>query len=179
MTGGAAMRELNIRNIALMMLIFSCFMQIGGQFFAISVLVSTITEAPPRSFAILEGEYPYNSSNFWSTVPPVTALLYVAALIANWKTQRRAFLLVSLVLFIVAGLIAGVVLEPEFDQLIATGYSDTIDPALQSRAARWYYFDWAAWGVIVVAGLALLLALARPAEPQDSRRSNGTSEPTE
>ena len=159
------MRELNFRNIALMALIFSCFMQVGGQLFAISVLVSTITEAPPRSFAILQGEYSYDSSGFWSTVPPITALLYIVALIANWKTQRRALLLVSLALFVVAGLVAGIVLEPEFDQMLAAGYSDTIDPALQSRAARWYYFDWAAWGVIVLAGLALLLALARPAEP--------------
>ena len=162
------MRELSIRNIALMALIFSCFMQIGGQLFAISVLVNTITEAPPRSFAILQGEYSYDSSGFWSTVPPITALLYFVALIANWKTQRRPLLLISLGLFVVAGLIAGMVLEPEFDKMIATGYSDTIDPELQDRAARWYSFDWAAWGVMVLAGLALLLALARPAEPKVS-----------
>ena len=162
------MREFSIRNITLMALIFSCFMQIGAQLFAISVLVSTITEAPPRSFAILQGEYSYDSSGFWSTVPPITALLYVVALIANWKTQRRALLLVSLALFVVSGLIAGVVLEPEFTQMLATGYSDTVDPELQRRAARWYTFDWAAWGVIVLAGLALLLALARPAEAKHS-----------
>ena len=49
------MRELNIRNITLIALISSCFMQIGGQFFALSVVVRKISEAPPRSFAILEG----------------------------------------------------------------------------------------------------------------------------
>ena len=163
------MRELNTRNIALMALIFSCFMQIGGQLFAISVLVSTLTEAPPRSFAILEGEYSYDSSGFWSTVPPITALLYIVALVANWKTQRRMLLLVSLALFVCSGLIAGVVLEPEFAKMVATGYSDTVDPELRGRAAQWYYFDWAAWGVIVLAGLALLLALSRPAVPKNAR----------
>lgn len=163
------MRDLNIRNIVLMMLVFSCFMQIGAQLFAISVLVSTLTEAPPRSLAILEGEYSYDSSRFWSTVPPITALLYVVALIANWRTQRRFLLIVSLTLFICSGLIAGMVLEPEFASITATGYRDAVDPELQSRALRWYYLDWAAWGVIVLAGLALLLALARPTEP----RTNG------
>jgi hypothetical protein len=162
------MRDLNIRNIALMTLIFSCFMQIGAQLFAISVLVSTLTEAPPRSFAILEGEYSYDSSGFWSTVPPITALLYVVALVANWKTQRRLLLILSLALFICSGLIAGVVLEPEFASITESGYRDAVDPALQGRALRWYYFDWAAWGVIVLAGLALLLALARPTEPRTS-----------
>ncbi len=163
------MRDLNTRNIALMTLIFSCFMQIGGQLFAISVLVSTLTEAPPRSFAILEGEYSYDSSGFWSTLPPITALLYIVALIANWKTKRRMLLLVSLALFVCSGLIAGLMLEPEFAKMVATGYSDTVDPELQSRAAQWYYFDWAAWGVIVLAGLALLLALSRPAVPENAR----------
>ena len=163
------MRDLNIRNIALMALVFSCFMQIGGQLFAISVLVSTITEAPPRSFAILEGEYSYDSSGFWSTVPPITALLYVVALITNWKTQRRMLLLVSLALFVCSGLIAGLMLEPEFAKMVATGYRDIVDLKLQSRAARWYYLDWAAWGVIVLAGLSLLLALSRPAHPTNHR----------
>jgi hypothetical protein len=163
------MRDLNIRNIALMALIFSCFMQIGGQLFAISVLVGTLTEAPPRSFAILEGEYAYDSSGFWSTVPPITALLYVVALITNWRTQRRMLILVSLALFICSGLIAGLVIEPEFASMVATGYSDTLDPELQSRAASWYQFDWAAWGILVLAGMALLLALARPGLPKKSR----------
>ena len=164
------MREFDIRNIALITLIFSCFMQIGGQLFAISVLVSTITEAPPRSFAILHGEYAYDSSGFWGTVPPITALLYVVALIANWKTPRRPLLLLSVALFLIAGLLAGLVLEPEFDQLLAVGYTDIVDPDLQSRAARWLYFDWAAWGVIVLSGLTLLLALARPVGSRDSRK---------
>lgn len=163
------MRELNVRNIALMALTFSCFMQIGGQLFAISVLVSTLTEAPPRSFAILQGEYAYDSSSFWSTLPPITGLLYVVALTANWKTQRRTLLLVSLGLFVCSGLIAGLVLEPEFAKMVATGYSDTVDPELQSRAARWYSFDWAAWSLIVLAGIALLLALSRRADPENAR----------
>jgi len=64
------MGNLNIRNLTLMALITSCFMQIGAQLFAISVMVSTIAEAPPRSFAILEGQYRYDSSPFWETVRP-------------------------------------------------------------------------------------------------------------
>ena len=170
------MRKLNIRNITLIALISSCFMQIGGQFFALSVLVRTIAEAPPRSFAILGGEYPYDSSGFWSTVPPVTAVLFNVALIANWKTQRRLFLLVALALFVFGGLIAGIVLEPEFAKMVAIGYSDSVDPKLQSRAAHWYYLDWATWGIGAMSGLMLLLALARPDEPKDARRPNGTAE---
>ena len=106
------MASLNIRNIILMALIVSCFIQVGAQLFALSVVASTIAEAPPRSFAILEGPYRYDSSAFWSTVPPITLLLFIVALIANWKTSRRMLLLASFGLFLVGGLLAGLVLEP-------------------------------------------------------------------
>ena len=156
------MRKLNIRDITLMALILSCFLQIGAQLFAISIMASTIAEAPPRSLAILEGEYGYDSSAFWSTVPPITGLLFIVALIANWKTPRRALLLASFGLFLIAGVAAGVLLEPEFAAITAAGYSDRVDPALQSRAASWLAYDWAIWGISLASGISLLLALLRP-----------------
>ena len=160
------MGELNFRNLALMALIMSCFMQIGAQLFAISVVASTIAEAPPQSFAILEGPYRYDSSSFWNTVPPITALLFIVALVANWKTPRRTLLLSAFGLFLIGGVLAGMVLEPEFAAITVAGYGDTVDPELQSRAARWLAYDWAVWGLSVAAGIALLLALARPVPPK-------------
>lgn len=163
------MGDLNLRNVTLMALIISCFMQIGAQLFAISVVVSTITEAPPRSFAILEGAYHYDSSPFWSTVPPITGLLFIVALFANWKTPRRTFLLVSFALFVMAGLVAGVLLEPEFATITANGYSDKVDAALQSRAATWVAYDWAVWSISLISGIALLLALASPISTKQAK----------
>jgi hypothetical protein len=156
------MGELNIRNLTLMALIIRCFAQIGAQLFALSVVASTLAEAPPRSFAMLEGQYRYDSSSFWSTVPPITALLFIISVVANWKTPRRTLLLVSFGLFLIGGVLAGMLLEPEFAAITATGYSDTVDAALQSRAASWLAYDWALWGITLAAGIALLLALARP-----------------
>lgn len=156
------MKELNLPNVTLMSVVASCFIQIGAQLFALVVVASTVSEAPPRSFAMFQGKYGYNSSAFWSTVPPITFVLFIIALVTNWKTGRRKILLLALTLFIVAGLVAGLFLEPVFDEMKAMGYRDEVDPVLQSRAARWYALDWAVWGMAVVAGLALLLALIRP-----------------
>ena len=89
-------------------------------------------------------------------------MLFVIALITNWKTRRQKLLLLALTLFLVGGLVAGLYLEPEFAEMIARGYSNEVDPVLQSKAARWYALDWAVWGLGLVAGLALLLALIRP-----------------
>lgn len=153
---------MNIPIITLMAAVASTFIQIGAQLFALVVVASTVSKAPPRSFAILQGEYAYNSSAFWSTVPMITFVLLVIALITNWKTGRRKYLILSLTLFILGGLVAGLFVQPIFDEMKAMGYRDEIDPVLQSRAATWYFLDWTVWGTGLVAGLALLIALIHP-----------------
>ena len=88
---------------------------------------------------------------------------------ANWKTRRRGLVLASLSLFIVCALVAGVFMEPAFAEMIATGYRDTVDPALQERAAFWYRIDWGVWLTGLVSGILVLAALARPVNPVINR----------
>lgn len=152
----------NLPNITLMALAASCIIQAGAQLFALSVVASTVAEAPPRSFAMFEGEYGYNSSTFWNTVPPITFVLFLIGIIMNWKNRRRKFLLVALTLFVAGGLLAGFFLEPLFAEMIARGYSDQVDPVLQARTAKWLMLDWMVWGLAMLAGLVLLWALVLP-----------------
>jgi hypothetical protein len=167
------MNELNIRNLTLMALVASCFMQIGAQLFALVVVASTVAAAPPSSFAIFAGEYGYDSSAFWNTVPMITAVLFIIALVANWKTQRRKLLLFALTMFLIAGVVAGVFLEPMFDELKAVGFGNEIDPVLQSKAATWYALDWFVWAIGASAGVALLLALIRPVTSPENKGISG------
>jgi hypothetical protein len=108
---------------------------------------------------MLQGEYGYNSSGFWNTVPMITFVLFIIALVANWKNQRRKFILFALTLFIIGGLVAGFFLEPVFADMIKRGYSDHVDPILQTQAKRWYFFDWMVWVLGLFAGLTLLVCL--------------------
>lgn len=156
------MRELNLPNLILIALTASCLLQFGAQLFALSVVASTVSEAPPRSFAILEGEYGYNSSAFWNTVPTITFVLYIITLITNWKNNRRKLIFFSLTLFIIGGLVAGLYLEPFFADMTKIGYSDHVDPILQNQAKKWYLIDWLVWTCGFFAGLVLLIALIRP-----------------
>ena len=153
---------MNLKNITLIALTSSCFIQTGAQLFAVSIVASTVSEAPPRSFAMLQGAYGYNSSSFWDIVPSITFLLFILALIINWKTQRQKLILFAQTLFIIGGLIAAFFLEPIFADMIKNGYSDQVDPTLQAQAQRWYIFDWMVWILSLVAGLTLLVALTRP-----------------
>jgi hypothetical protein len=160
---------MNIANATLIALAASLLVQVGAQLFAIAVMARTYLQAPPRSFAILEGEFGYSSGAFWDIVPMVTSVLFLAAIAANWKTRRRGLLLASLGLFILCAVVAGVFMEPAFAEMIATGYHDTVDPALQERAAFWYRTDWGVWLTGLVSGILVLAALARPVNPVINR----------
>ena len=149
-------------NVTLIALIVSCFIQIGAQVFAVSTIARVVQSAPPRSFAILEGAYRYDSSTFWRTIPPITAVLFLVALVANWKTDRRRLLLTAFTLFLIGCAVAGVYLEPMFEEIKSIGYRDVVDPELQARAATWYALDWGVCGLGLISGIALLTALARP-----------------
>lgn len=163
------MKIRQLSNVSLMALVASCFIQIGAQLFAVSMIASTLAEAPPRSFAILQGEYGYDSQAFWAVVPNITLLLFVLALIANWKTARRNLLLAALGLFVIAGILAMSFLGPMFDQMIARGFSDEIDPVLKGQASTWLMMDWAVWGLGLLAGFLLLFALVRPVTSHDAQ----------
>jgi hypothetical protein len=156
------MNKLTVKNVSLIASIVSCFTQIGAQLFAILVIVRTTIAAPPRSFAMFEGEYGYDSSIFWETVPMITLALLILAVVINWRTTRRNLLLLSLALFLVGSAVAGLVVEPGFGKLMAIGYSDVVDTSLQSQAATLYAYDWALWFIALASGVALLVALARP-----------------
>ena len=90
-------------------------------------------------------------------------MLFVTALIANWKSSRRNLLLLALTLFVIGGVMAGLYLEPTFDEIKKIGFRDEIDPVLQARAATWYATDWGVWAIGATAAVCLLLALVRPA----------------
>jgi len=166
------MKELSLRNVTLIALVASWFIQIGGQVFALIAVDRTLVAGPPRSFAMLQGVYRYDSSLFWSTVPPLTSLLLIIALVTNWKTGRRKFLLVTLTLFMVITLVSILYLQPTFDAIKAIGYRDEIDPTLRSRAAKWHAAEWAVWCLALVGGFALLLALIRPATTAEPIEGN-------
>ena len=83
------MKELDLKNITLIALVACCLLQVGAQLFALSVVVSTVTAAPPRSFAMLNGEYGYNSTAFWNTVPMITFVLFIIALLRTGKTNAE------------------------------------------------------------------------------------------
>ena len=137
------MQRLNAATLSLTLLVASCFIQIGAQLFALVVVAGPVAEAPPRSFAIFEGPYGYDSSGFWNTVPTITLVLFLAALVANWKNGRRTLLLVALAMFVIAGVVATFLAGPIFGATASLGavvgslVGGRLSDVLSRRDERW------------------------------------------
>jgi hypothetical protein len=155
-------KTLSLRNLTLIAAIVSCLIQAGAQLFAIVVVVDTVTQAPPRSLAMLAGEYGYDSGAFWEVVPIVTSVLLLVALGTNWKSPRRRLLLGAVVTFVIAGLFSAFIMEPVQAEVVLAGYSDAVDESLRARAAWWHTLDWISWALMLIVGLLLSFALAVP-----------------
>jgi hypothetical protein len=164
----STVRTLSLPNLSLIAAVASCLMQVGAQLFAIVIVVGTVTEAPPRSLAMLSGEYGYDSGPFWKVVPMVTAVLILVALVSNWNTPRRKLLLGALAAFVIAGLFTAFVMSPAQADVVSAGYSDAVDEGLRARAAWWYTLDWISWALALAVGLLLSAALATSV-PERSR----------
>lgn len=161
---------LSLPNLSLIAAVVSCLIQVGAQLFAVVVVVATVTEAPPRSLAMLAGEYGYDSGPFWDVAPMVTSVLLFVALATNWRTPRRRLLLGAAALFAGAGLFAAFVMEPVQADVVSAQYSDAVDEGLRARAAWWHTLDWISCALVLVVGLLLSVALAIPV-PDRSRRA--------
>lgn len=148
-------------TLALLAAAASYLVQLGAGIFALSVIGRVVVSAPPRSFSLLGGPYGYDSSGFWQVMPVITGVLLLVALVTNWKTRRRALLLGALAMFVGAGILTGMFLEPLFAGIIAGGYRDAVDVDLQRRASTWYSLDWGLRVLDAAAGVALLVALTR------------------
>ena len=145
------MKTSTFSKISLLAIFATLFVQIGAQLFALLAIVQTLVKNPPESFQMLAGDYGYDSSIFWDTIPNVTTLLFVIALIACWKTNARMWIIISFSFFILAGVLAMVVVEPRFAELI----SNESGTNLNEMTASWYRLDWTLWCLTLLSGLVL------------------------
>ena len=145
------MKTSTFSKISLLAIFATLFVQIGAQLFALLAIVQTLVKNPPESFQMLAGDYGYDSSIFWDTIPNVTTLLFVIALIACWKTNARMWIIISFSIFILAGVLAMVVVEPRFAELI----SSESGANLNEMTASWYRLDWMLWFLTLLSGLVL------------------------
>jgi len=132
----------------------------GGTYEHLNV-TRIVTSAPPKSLYMLQGEFGFNPIKFWAMFRPISLLLFILALIGNWKApERRKWILGALGVDVLIIAATFLYFAPETGVLLAAPYNSSVDPALVEKAQRWHHLNTIRLMAFYVNGLLLLLAVA-------------------
>jgi hypothetical protein len=159
---------MNLREkLAGVSLIFLCLFYIimlGGGNYEQMNITKVIVSAPPKSFAMLTGDYRFNPVAFWATFRPLTILLFISALILNWNVSpfKRKILLVSFGVDILVTLATFLYFAPEVGSMTSVLITSEVDPELLQRATLWHQLNYLRLGAFYLVAILLLVGLKSP-----------------
>lgn len=159
-----------IRNLFLILASISFVVVIGGAVYEHLALVPVWTSAVPASLSVFQGEYRLTPEKFWMLIQPITIVLLLIALIANWATDRRMLVVGTLIGYVIVLGVTALYFVPELMALTQTSFSETVDAALTARANRWELLSLVRLGFLFLLAIGLLSALAKPTDTRSYRR---------
>lgn len=151
-----------MKNFLLTLACISFVTIIGAAVYEHVAMVPHWTAAPPASLSMFQGDYGLNAGPFWIPVHPVTVLLLIAALIANWKTPRQKNILSVLAIYITILIITFSYFVPELMAIINTPFNSSVNADLQSRGAMWEKLSIVRLFVLIGMAYILLSSLTKP-----------------
>ena len=139
-----------------------CFtIMIGGAVYEHLSVVPHWSAAPPASLSMFQGEYGLNPEPFWKIVHPVNLVLFITALIVNWKSERRKNILLPLVIYVVILAITAIYFVPELLSITRTTFAAVSDPGLTQRASQWEMLSIVRLFVLLATAIYLFLGLPK------------------
>jgi len=154
----------SLKNILLVLASVSFVLVIGAGLYEHVAAVPRWSAAPPASLTMFQGKYGLNPALFWMSIHPVTLLLLMAALISNWKTERKKQLLWALGGYVIILILTATWFVPNLVQIINIPYHDDVNEALRSKAALWEKLSIVRLFIMVVLSFILLSSLIKPVE---------------
>ncbi|MEO8173756.1 MAG: hypothetical protein ABI581_11760 [Sediminibacterium sp.] len=150
-----------INNILVIAASISFTIVIGAGMYEHLVLVPKWAAAPPTSLDMFRGLYALNPGAFWMPIHPITLLLLIGALVFNWNTARRKYLLIHLAGYVLILALTTIYFVPELLAIIHTPYQNAPDAALTKRASQWEKLSIARMIFCIVIASVLLLSLTK------------------
>lgn len=151
-----------MKNVTIMGAIICHYVLVGADAFGQLVVASMALSAPPASLAMYHGDYVYDSALFWQTLNVAYLVVLVAALAVHWRSPRRNLLLMTLASIIAISVVSLGYIFPEYNAIVSSEFSDTVDLALVERAASWRSVALLRLSVMAILGIAPLMALTKP-----------------
>ena len=124
-----------LRTLLLILGCISFITVIGGAVYEHAAVVPVWTSAVPASLHMFQGEYALAASRFWIPIHPITIILLITALVANWRTGRRRYVLTTIVGYATVLGITFIYFVPELLSITHSPYSAMIDSELTRRAS--------------------------------------------
>lgn len=125
------------KDFFLILASISFILIIGAAVYEHLAVVPSWSAAPPSSLAMFHGTYPLESGNFWIPIHPITILLMVTALIANWNTARKKSILFVLLGYVAILTLTFIYFVPVLMEFITMPPADSVDPELTAKASTW------------------------------------------
>jgi len=151
------------RNVVLMLGIAAHFLLSGAALFGDIVIAPVVLSAPPASLEMFQGPYAYDSTPFWQPANMITLALVLGAAALNWSTPRRGLVLAWAVGFVAITVLSIAFVFPEYLEIAATPFAESVDPELVERGASWRILSWIRGTVYFALGFLPMAALTKPA----------------
>ena len=155
-----------IRTLSLIFASISFIVVIGGAAYEHLAVVPVWSAAVPASLTMFQGEYGLAAQNFWIPIHPITLALLIAALLLNWRTPGRNYLLAAIGGYLAVLTITMVYFVPELMALTQSAYSATVNEELTRRASMWEALSLARLGFLIFLAVMLLFGLSKSAGPR-------------
>ncbi|HNQ41189.1 MAG TPA: hypothetical protein PKL22_03805, partial [Saprospiraceae bacterium] len=92
---------MNSKNIFYILACISYCLIIGAAVYEHIAVWPVAFSEPPRSLTMFQGNYAIEPALFWKFIHPVTLTLFIITLGLNWKTERKKFILIPLITYII------------------------------------------------------------------------------
>ncbi|MEQ9442915.1 MAG: hypothetical protein RIG62_28005 [Cyclobacteriaceae bacterium] len=76
-------------DLWLLLTIAAYFIMNGAQLWETAIMIPAWTQAPPASLIFFQGPYALDFKNFWIVVHSLHEVIFIVALVFNWRTHRR------------------------------------------------------------------------------------------
>jgi len=152
---------MNSKNTVYVLACISYCLIIGSGIYEHLAIWHIAFSEPPKSLMMFHGDYALQPESFWKFIHPVTLGLLFIALALNWKTERKRFILFTLVIYIIALIATFIYYVPELKSIIGTPYTDIVDAGVQKRASLWITLSFIRLSVIFVSAFVLILGLTK------------------
>lgn len=117
--------------------------------------------SPPKSLSMFQGEFGINAGAFWTKIHPTTLLLFIIVLFLFWKTERRKFVLIPFIGYVMLIIATFTYFVPELVDIVSTKYNNSVNQELIQRGSRWEMLSFIRLILVVVLALFLFLGLTK------------------